>query len=123
MNVSSERGLDHAATAGLTSFVLCDEANVIEYEAIPATVPRRYRPSGRSGTIAIAQNGNRRLNLPAKLRGHAITTWPDFVTSVYLNLDLIRRGYFNCTWSRRTRLRRIQHGLFSSATSRLARGA
>jgi glycosyltransferase involved in cell wall biosynthesis len=89
-----DAALDHAAAAGLTSFVLCEGVGAIEYEAIPATEPRRYQPSGRDGTIAIAQNGNRRLNLPPQRQGHVITTWPDLVISVYLNLDLIRRGYF-----------------------------
>ena len=34
------------------------------------------------------------MALPRQRAGHVVTTWPDLAISVYLNLDLLKHGYF-----------------------------
>ena len=70
-------------------------SDAVEYEnASDAAVPC-YRPSGRQATVASAAGGRWRVTLPPQCGGHVVTTWPDLLISVNLNLDLLKRGYFH----------------------------
>ena len=87
--------LDYATAASLYRFVICDGSDAVEYEnASDAEVPC-YRPSGRQATVASAASGRWRVTLPPQCGGHVVTTWPDLLISVHLNLDLLKRGYFH----------------------------
>ena len=54
-----------------------------------------YQPTNRQAVIATDAHGRWRLKLPPRWGGHVLTRSLEFTNSVFLNFDLVRRGYFH----------------------------
>jgi glycosyltransferase involved in cell wall biosynthesis len=94
LNLGIDEVFSRARSLTLRRFVFCSSDAAVEYEAAGSD-GGSYRPTNRRALIATNPSGPWRLSLPPCWGGHVLTTSQEFTNSVFLNFDLVRRGYFH----------------------------